>query len=471
MIYLGLLLTCVAGWLLLPRDYEWGLAAKLSFAFATGAAAISVEMFVLDLAGIGWGRATVILPWIALAGWRGYRDGAALLEPIWPWRVKMPGLTSHVLVAIVLVPVFVWMPFERAMPLISWDAWAIWMLKAKAFYADGTLSGYLARHEEFVGQPGYPLLIPLYVAFLYVMEGGVADGAAKVISPCFSLALLGVFHHFVRRWTPPVPALAFTAMLASVPMVDHLGFELAGYAGTALSLYFVAAAGFIYEWYREGGVVNLAGACLAATAAAWTKNEGQFFLAAVLVLAAFQLFRTCEKHPAMNWAWLAIPGLILGPWALVRSSHGIEAAGFTPLIDFEGGLFGIALRRLLSMGFDTQLYNLTFLLLLASIVGALVLRMRPLFWILPGLAIWQFAGALLAYATGRNEIQWWLGTSAARILAQIAPLALMAPAVVFGEWAGRSRPTEPEMSRDAQKRNAPATQGRRRRGRRWSART
>jgi len=464
-IYLGLLLTCVAGWLLLPRDYEWGLAAKLSFAFAAGAAAISIEMFVLDLTGVDWGRVTVFLPWIVLAGWRGYRNGAALLDPVWPWRVRMPGLISLLLVAVVLIPVLVWMPFERATPLTSWDAWAIWMLKAKAFYVDGTMSGYLARHEEFVGQPGYPLLVPLYAAFLYVIEGDVADGAAKVISPCFLLALLGVFHHFVRRWTPPVPALAFTAMLAGIPMVDHLGFELAGYAGTALSLYFVAAAGFVYEWYREGGVVNLAGACLAATAAAWTKNEGQFFLAAVLVLVAFQLFRVRTERPALNWCWLAIPGLVLGPWALVRGSHGIEAAGFTPLVDFEGGLFGIALRRLLSMGFDTQLYNLTFLLLLASIVGALVLRARLLFWILPGLAIWQIAGALLAYATGRNEIQWWLGTSAGRILAQIAPLALMAPVLVYGEWAERSAATK-SAEAEPVKRTDSAPKGRKRKGRR-----
>ena len=394
-------------------------------------------MFALDLVGVGWGPVVVLLPWVALAGWRGYRDGVVLLNPVWPWRVQMPGPLSLLLVAAVLIPVLVWMPFERATPLTAWDAWAIWMLKAKAFYADGTMSGYLARHDEFVGQPGYPLLVPLYATFLYVLQGGVADSAAKVISPCFFLGLLGAFHHFVRRWTSPIPALTFTAMLASIPMVGHLGFELAGYAGTALSLYFVAAAGFVYEWYREGNVVNLAGACLAATAAAWTKNEGQFFLAAVVILAAFQLFRTREKHSAMHWAWLAVPGLILGPWALVRGSHGIEAAGFTPLIDFQGGLFGVALRRLLSMGFDTQLYNLTFLLLLASIAGALALRARPLFWILPGLAIWQFAGALLAYATGRNEIQWWLGTSAGRILAQIAPLALMAPALVYGEWTAR----------------------------------
>ncbi|MDA1313937.1 MAG: hypothetical protein O2968_11420 [Acidobacteria bacterium] len=464
MIYLGLLLTCAIGWLLLPARWECRLPAKLSFAFAAGAFAISVEMFALDLAGLGWNPFVVLLPWLAFAGWRIYRDGISLLEPVWPWRAETPSPLSVLLVILILAPVLGWMPFERLTPLTAWDAWAIWMLKAKAFYLDGTMSGFFSRHQEFVGQPGYPLLIPLYATFLYVVNGGVADASAKILSPCFFLALLGVFHHFARRWAPPIAALVFTAMLASIPMVDHLGFELAGYAGTALSLYFVAAAGFVYEWHREGRVVHLAAACLAATAAAWTKNEGQFFLAAVLVLAAFKLFRA--RVPALNWAWLAAPAVILGPWTLVRRSHEIEAAGFTPLIDFDPGLFGIALRRLLSMGFDTQLYNLTFLLLVAGIVGAAILRMRPRFWILPGLAAWQFAGALLAYATGRNEIQWWLGTSAGRILAQIAPLALLAPALVYSEWIART--SEGDISASAPPKKA-KVDGRARRSRKKHA--
>ena len=463
MIYLALLLTCVIGWLLLPTRREWRLPARLSFAFAAGAFAISVEMFVLDLVGIGWNPVAVLLPWFALAGWRIYRDGGSLLEPVWPWRAEMQSPLSILLMLLILAPVLVWMPFERLTPLTAWDAWAIWMLKAKAFYLDGTMSGFFERHEEFVGQPGYPLLIPLYTTFLYVLRGDVADVAAKVLSPCFFLALLGVFHHFARRWTSPVTALVFTAMLAGVPMVDHLGFELAGYAGTALSLYFVAAAGFVYEWHREGQVVDLAGACLAGTAAAWTKNEGQFFLLAILVLAAVKLLRV--RPPVWNWAWLAAPAVILGPWTLIRGSHGIEAAGFTPLIDFEPGLFGIALRRLSSMGFDTQLYNLTFYLLIASIVGALMLKVRPVFWILPGLALWQFAGALLAYATGRNEIQWWLGTSAGRILAQIAPLALMAPVVAYGEWARRSTERWGTAEPAPVQRTSLAPKGRKRKGR------
>ena len=56
-------------------------------------------------------------------------------------------------------------------------------------------------------------------------------------------------------------------------------------------------------------------------------------------------------------------------------------------------------------------------------------------WIAPALVAAQFAGALLAYATGRNEIQWWLETSADRLLTQMAPLAVLAVGVAFHTWA------------------------------------
>jgi len=57
------------------------------------------------------------------------------------------------------------------------------------------------------------------------------------------------------------------------------------------------------------------------------------------------------------------------------------------------------------------------------------------FWMLPGLALWQFLGALMAYATGRNDLTWWLETSGDRLLSQIAPICLLTAAAAFGLWA------------------------------------
>ena len=459
MILVGLALTCLFGWLLLPSKIEGSALSRLSFSFAAGAAAISLQMFAYDLAGIGWSRLSLLAPWTVALLWELYRR-----RPLLGWGRRQDLGWRHGLFALgVLAPILIWLPYERTMPLTSeaWDAWAIWLFKAKAFYLDGGVHPFLERSGEFVTQPGYPLLIPLYGAFLYVWNGGVADQAAKLTSPCFFLATLGVFYYFARRSGWKSSAMVFTVFLAALPMFGVVAFKLAGYADTALSLYLVAATGFLYTWYREGRAIDLAAAALAATAAAWTKNEGQFFLLGVILLGAVGLARRRSK--LAGWCCLLLPSaVVLIPWWAVRRMHGIEAAGFVPGLDFEPELFWVSLRTLVGKASELGSYNVTFYLFIAGLAAAVRLKPPGSFWIVPGLVFWQLLGALLAYATGRNDIDWWLGTSADRILAQIAPLALLPAALVMSHWRqqaaaspetpGQSRPAPPPGARRSRKR-------------------
>ena len=440
MIYAGYILTCLIGWLIVPR-FAARLLERAALTFALGAFAVSIEMFAFDLAGIGWNRWVLLLPWVLLLAFRVYQGlGRFTFEaapfPAW-WRIG--------LVALALVPAIAWWPYERVMPLTSsaWHAWAIWLFKAKAFYLDGSMDPFLARAAEFTDhQPGYPLLMPLYGAFLYTLNGAVDDYAFKMASVCFIFASLGVFHYFARRAGRPGPALVFTAMLASVPMLNFVAFELAGYVDTTLSLYLLAAAGFSYFWWRDGNRFDLSAASVAATAAAWTKNEGQFFLLAIVVLGATGLLS--RRRPALEWGYLiAPPAALLLPWTIVRSGHGVEAAGFAMGLNFDPTLFSIATAALATEALRWDLFVLTFVLLVAAAVGAALLRMPAAFWVLPGLVVWHLSGALMAYSTGQNDLQWWLGTSADRILAQVVPLALLPAALVLSHWFGRQSAPEP----------------------------
>ncbi len=431
MILVGLALTCFFGWLLVASKIEGSILSRLSFSFAAGAAAISIQMFAYDLVGLDWNRLSLVVPWIITLVWVLYRRRPLLRLGRW----QDVGWQHGLFLAGLLVPVSLWLPYERAMPLTSqaWDTWAIWLFKAKAFYLDGSIHPFLERSGEFVTQPGYPLLVPLYGTFLYVWNGGVADQAAKLMSPCFFLATLGVFYHFVCRLGWKTAAMVFTVILAGLPMFGVVAFKLAGYADTALSLYLVAATGFLYTWYRDGKLSDLAAGSLSATAAAWTKNEGQFFLLAVILLGAAGLVK--RRSSLAGWYWLLLPSaVVLIPWWAVRQMNGIEAAGFTPGIDFRPELFWVSLRTLAAKAGELGSYNLTFYLFIASVAAAVRLKPVGSFWIVPGLVLWQLLGALLAYATGRNDIEWWLGTSADRILAQIAPLALLPSALFMSHW-------------------------------------
>ena len=447
MIYAGYIFTCVIGWLLIPK-FAARFVERVAIWFALGAFAISIEMFAFDLAGIGWNRWVLLLPWSVLGAVRLYQGRGGFAPGAWP----RPTWWQLLLLVLALVPAAVWWPYERAMPLTSsaWDAWAIWLFKAKAFYLDGSVDPFLARAVEFTyHQPGYPLLMPLYGVFLYTLNGAVDDYGFKMASVCFLLASLGVFHYFARGGGQLGPPLALTAMLASVPMLNIVSFELAGYVDIVLAFYLLASAGFLHAWWREGSRIDLAAASVAATAAAWTKNEGQFFLAAIVVLGAAGLLLNSRSG---KFEWLVLlgpPTALLLPWTIVRTGHGVQAAGFAIGFNFDPQLFSIAVAALVTESLRWDLFVLTFVLFVAAAVGAALLRMATGFWILPGLVAWHLFGALMAYSTGQNDLQWWLGTSADRILAQIVPLALLPVALVFSEWierqnAGKTPTKEPK---------------------------
>jgi hypothetical protein len=101
-----------------------------------------------------------------------------------------------------------------------------------------------------------------------------------------------------------------------------------------------------------------------------------------------------------------------------------------------------------------SLFNLSFLVMLGAALAARPLGLPGQFWVLPGLVLWHLSGALLAYSTGRNDIHWWLGTSADRILSQVVPLSLLPSAWVFGLWIQKARQSpgrQPEIERQPRK--------------------
>jgi len=457
---LVLLLTALAGWALLPRRLDAGPIAGLSLGFLGATFFISVEMFVFDLFGIGWNRLALLLPWVGALGWALYSRRDTIAPPKLSW--SNANLIALSAVAGILA---IWLPYERTLPMTqhNWDAWAIWLFKAKAFYLDGEIGVYLSRVKEFIGQPGYPLLVPLYATFLYFWEGGVADHAAKLYSPVYWLALLGALHYLVSRIANATTACALTVSAALTPIVAVAAYHWAGYVETALTAYFVVAAGFLYLWFRDGDATDLAVASIAAAAAAWTKNEGQFFFAGFAALGLLKLLR--ERRPWPQWVLLLAPAttIIVG-WSAVRAFHQIEAAGFSMGLSFEPSLFYIAAGTVVSKMFSPDLFNIAFYAWGLGLIAALRLRPNSAYWALAGLVAWQLGGSVLAYSTGRNEIQWWLGTSADRLISQVAPLASLSLAPLFARWceiAPQNAPVEVvEPSPKKQGRSARKRRGR-----------
>jgi hypothetical protein len=418
MVVVAAVLTSLVGWLVLGC---WrrpsGVVEGLSFGFAAGAGVISLQMLAYSLLRVPWHPVVILLPWAALAAWR-WRASV----PLWQRPEKLRWIECLAVAAMLAAPVL-WLPYERLMPLSSrgWDAWAIWLFKAKAFAADGGVKMFLERAGEFNAQPSYPLLVPLYGAFLLKLGG--TDQAAKAISPLFFVALLGAFYSLAGRFASRPVALVFTAMLANLHMVNITAFELAGYADTTLSVYLLLGAGFLYAWYREDRAEDLVLAAGFAGLAAWTKNEGIYFVAAVGVLVV-------ARRPRA-WRVVAVVGAVtVLPWMVLRQVYGVPGSDlWTGRLNWANLWPG-----LLSFGkaFDLGRYNLTFWLLAVGVALYRRVELDHRWLVLPGLVVWQLGGLLGAYLAGRNELQWWIGTSLDRVLAQVAPLALLGAAVVAG---------------------------------------
>jgi hypothetical protein len=132
---------------------------------------------------------------------------------------------------------------------------------------------------------------------------------------------------------------------------------------------------------------------------------------------------------------------------LVRRLYGVPGSGVLEITAPNWGNLAAGIESILRQSAKPNVYNLTFWMLVA---GLLLFRRAGLstpWLLLPGLVVWQLLGLLGAYAGSRNEIRWWIGTSLDRILSQVAPLALLASALVAAAWLAAREKRRPAASK------------------------
>ena len=269
---------------------SFGEASALSFVLGTGF--VSLQMFFYSLLGIRFHPASIAVPWIVLAAlW--WRVPDTRRSAITLWRQRTHGVSEArrgidtCLVALVWLQVAYVFFYALSFPIAGWDAWANWLMKARAFFLTGEVSTRVLRDGRFL-VPDYPLHIPLAVTSLYVAAGGIEDHWVKVLYPLLFSSLLLVFNGLARIMTARRNALFFTALLASVPIAIIQGGGLpaslsgfgtnthddVGYADLALSLCFLCSGGLLALGFHSRLSVCFYWAALFVGLGMWTKNEG-----------------------------------------------------------------------------------------------------------------------------------------------------------------------------------------------------
>lgn len=436
-------------------ELGFNLAAKAGAYFLAGLGLVSLQMLLYSLVGIGFGFLPVAAPWVVLSAfliYKGRKASAGDLE-VKPAQAGFDrySLPFFIIIAIQLSYSFI---YASALPVSGWDSWAIWFLKAKVFFIEGSVpAGFLIDPSFGYSHPDYPLMIPLAVSWIYTVIGVADDSIARLIYPLQYGALLALFYFFVKAASGVRTALVFTALLSLTPiLVMHASGlavkvgglytgDYAGYADLALSACFMGSASFIYLYLRDGKTSQFLCAVLFLSIGAWTKNEGLTFAMIGLLILWIGSVKTGKRAGYLIAASIAVFAVFVAPWAVYKAGLGIgsEYAGRAGLaVSFDGlTRLPVIIRYLARELFLlTGLFSFTWWLWMAGSLINIRGQIKLPILSLNVLALGQLGVYVFVYMITPADLEWHLQTSLDRLSLQLLPLFLMISALNFSALFG-----------------------------------
>ena len=278
---------------------------RLGLAYVVGIAVVGIATAHLALVHVPIGLVELVLVALALVLYRWRR------RRITPVLGERPGVLGGVLFVLGLGLLVKATAAFAVRPLIEWDGWAIWAMKARALYDFGG-----AQHDVFTTAPYAPLQHPLLLPALEatgLRAIGSYDGALIHLQ----LALLtlgfaaGLWTLLRERVGAPLAGVAVFAIVAADSVLRQLAGNL---ADIPLALFVALGLVCLGRWVLEADRGLLALAALFLGAATLTKPEGLLFAAAALVAAAVAWRRD------LLWGALGVAA-IYAPWRIFVAVH------------------------------------------------------------------------------------------------------------------------------------------------------
>jgi len=269
----------------------------LGISYILGLGILSMEIFLLGMAGVDFNLWVIILPWAALSVMNAIRHKKGFFRYC-SFKAQKYDLVEAGLISLVSLQLLY--TFFRAVvrPIESYDSVAIHALKAKILYLAGNIPG--SFFQDLAGNfhgahPDYPLMVSFSEVWMYMISGGFDDFAAKWIFPFFFLFFTFVFHAVLYRIVQKRKAALFlTFFMVSIAQVS--AYATIGSADLILGAFFFM--GFSYMLFWLGDRSNKAYFMLSLLSAMllfWIKNEG-IMLAAILIPCLFsRLMRKSKK--------------------------------------------------------------------------------------------------------------------------------------------------------------------------------
>jgi hypothetical protein len=333
------------------------------------------------------------------------------------------GLVAGAIVAVLLVPLALRAAVE---PLVKFDAYADWSLKAKLLAGglDPTTLGslYGASHRE------YPLGLPAIEALDFDAMGRADAQMIHLQFVMLLAAFLATAWSLLRPRADPALLTAALCLLAVAPGLHTQ--VLAAYADVPEACLWVAAVLALARWLWDGRGDLLALSAVFAAGALATKQEGLVLDGALLAVAAAVLLLAHERSRlgklALVTAAVALSAL---PWQIHAHVHDLHDADIAPSLGRATGQLDKLPEIVHQLG--AQLVWLKWPAIVPIAVGvAIALSVRRRDRLAAGyllLLVVATGGLALVYLNARVSIPALLERSAERVV--IAPLVLSAVAL------------------------------------------
>jgi hypothetical protein len=296
------------------------LLARLGLAYIVGVAATGILAAHLALLGVPIGLVELVILTVAVAipAWRRVRR-----LPSVPTAVPAPAntrvaLASRVvgigafLLALVLLAHAA--QAYRVRPLVEWDGWAIWAMKARALFDFGGVD-----HGTFTtlayGPLQHPLFLPALEATGFRAMGGFDGTLIHLQLALLAFGFAAALWTLLRDRVPP--ALAGATILA-IAAADSTLRQLAGNLADIPLAFFVALGIVALARALDDDPTLLPVGATLLGAATLTKPEGLLFAAAALVPFVLIL----RTRGALLTA-LAVAAILL-PWRIFVAAHHLK---------------------------------------------------------------------------------------------------------------------------------------------------
>lgn len=410
------------------------LIQKLSLSFFLGNSIFTMLLFILSITNLGWDRVWISIIVCAIS--LGLLFIHSSKDKIILRYFALPKIRIVTLLLILLITFKLFSIFFLALdkPIINWDAWANWGLRAKVFY----LEKGIPTNRDFPlflgggGHPNYPLQLPLMESWIYLVLDQWNDQLVKIISPLTMLFFIMFFYSFIRQFMSLNRSLIFSLIFLSIPFISY--HASADYADLGVGLYIGIATMFLYLYILKNESKYLMFSSLMFGGAGWVKNEGVFLFVITALVFTVALVR---KRGINNMKKIILPfisGLILlSPWLIFQRVFGLGISN----LGADQGLKEInihieAVPQIVS-GLAT-LSNFS-LLWVALIIGIIFYHKRireSRLGIFVILIFCYFFGFLFVYLFTQNIIYIQNGTILQRNLLTIAPSVFWITALILG---------------------------------------